>query len=53
MSVLLNRNFSKMFVIPLKTRFIIFLNIMENFSEVSVVLLNVRKKMQLHVKMGN
>lgn len=51
MSVLLERNFSRIFVIPLKTMFIVFLNVIENFSEVSVMLLNVRKKM--HIKMSN
>lgn len=53
MSVLLGRNFFRMFVSPLKTKFIIFLNVMENFSEVNIVLLNVRKKMQLHIKMSD
>lgn len=33
--------------------FIIFLNVIENFSENSIVLLNVRKKMHLHIKPGN
>lgn len=45
------QTFFQVLVIPLKTTFIIFLNGIEKFCEVSSVFLSVsKKKMQLHIK---